>query len=157
VQRLAKAGIPVRFLQTNRDSDEKLHAKWAVFDQKNLLMGSANWSNAGLLCNRKKENAADSPPPSALESEDNPEGARPENSYPARLSKSNHEVALLMESPKLSKTFSQQFRQDWRNTFPILMKSEEEGRWKAIAPYNNIRFLPQRKPPSTGTLPAVNL
>ena len=48
IQKLDDAGVPIRFFKENKSTEEKLHAKWAVFDRKNLLIGSANWSSLGL-------------------------------------------------------------------------------------------------------------
>lgn len=117
VQRLAKAGVPIRFFDSNRDIEEKLHAKWAVFDRKNVLIGSANWSNAGLLSNAKPTGPRDAD-----------KGGNKE-----RVSKSNHEIALLVSSDKLGKTFADQVLFDWRNaSFPIL--EQVDGKWRPIRP-----------------------
>ncbi|EKE04181.1 MAG: hypothetical protein ACD_20C00098G0009 [uncultured bacterium] len=48
---LEKAGIPVQMYKVDEDINQKLHAKWAIFDNKELLIGSANWSAAGLETN----------------------------------------------------------------------------------------------------------
>lgn len=123
VQRLAREGVPIRFFASNRDIEEKLHAKWAVFDRQRVLMGSANWSNAGLLTNYPKKTA----PTDA--------SGRLE-----RLSKSNHEIALLIEAPKMARNFANQVMFDWNNaSFPIL--EQRDGKWRPI--------LPQSKKPST--------
>ncbi len=115
VQQLAKAGVPVRFFEANRDIEEKLHAKWAVFDRKRVLIGSANWSSAGLLTN----------------GEDQAEEGQPKQ----RLSRSNHEVALLIESTKLGRAFASQATWDFNNaSFPILEYREDLGKWKPIRP-----------------------
>jgi cardiolipin synthase len=139
VQRLAKADVPIRFLKTRREIEEKLHAKWAVFDEQRLLIGSANWSNAGLLCNREKEVAAT--PPTDPDEKGNP----------TRLSRSNHEVALLIESPRLGNNFVQQFRGDWWQTFPVLAKNEE-GQWKVLK-----SLLPFRAPDPKPDVPSTEI
>lgn len=120
VQALARAGVPIQFFKTNRDIEEKLHAKWAVFDRKRLLIGSANWSNAGLLSNGKEEDAK---PPLDID----------EDGKLERVSKSNHEVALLMELPKVAQNFANQLMYDWKNAaFPIL--EYRAGKWRKVIP-----------------------
>lgn len=122
VQKLAKAGIPIKFYKANRDTEEKLHAKWAVFDKKTLLIGSANWSIAGLVSNNKDDKPVTFP-----------------NGEVANIMKksgSNHEADVLIESAALSKAYVDQFSFDWKNrTFPILTKAEDgSGKWKRLKP-----------------------
>ncbi len=122
VQKLARAGVPIRFYKANREIDEKLHAKWALFDKQTLMIGSANWSNVGLLCNNPSQ------PPV-----EQPNGAE----VPLRKqSGANHEANVLIESKALAKPFVDQFWFDWRNrTFPILVKaSDGSGRWQRLVP-----------------------
>lgn len=115
VQQLAKAGVPIRFFEANREIEEKLHSKWAVFDRKRVIMGSANWSSVGLLSN----------------GEDLAEEGQPKQ----RLSKSNHEVALLIESTKLGRAFAKQADWDFKNaSFPILEYRESERKWRPVQP-----------------------
>lgn len=45
---LEEAGVPVRLYKINKDLQQRLHTKWALFDNKELLIGSANWSAVGL-------------------------------------------------------------------------------------------------------------
>ncbi|MEW5820272.1 MAG: phospholipase D-like domain-containing protein [Cyanobacteriota bacterium] len=48
---LQKAGVPIRMFNVNKDLTQRLHTKWAVFEEKgkqDLLIGSANWSAVGL-------------------------------------------------------------------------------------------------------------
>lgn len=51
---LKEAGVPIRSYNVNQDLSQRLHAKWAVFDNKELIIGSANWSAAGLENNVAK-------------------------------------------------------------------------------------------------------
>lgn len=44
-------GVPIRKYKVNKKIDQKLHSKWAVFDEKEVLIGSANWSAVGLETN----------------------------------------------------------------------------------------------------------
>lgn len=114
VQKLARHGIPIRFYSSDRESDEKLHAKWAVFDEKKLVIGSANWSKVGLLSNRK-----------ATEKND------PMN---RRISRGNHEMALMIDSKEIAQPFVQQALYDWHNrSFPIMEQNDKEE-WKPIKP-----------------------
>lgn len=114
VQKLAKAGVPIRFFATDRTIEEKLHSKWAVFDAKTLLVGSANWSNTGLLSDRE-----------------NPPGTPKSDPNRRRLSKSNREAVLLLTSPKLGQAFVEQMRYDWKAaSFPML--EWRDGKWRPI-------------------------
>lgn len=45
---LKENGVPIRMFRTNNSIDQRLHTKWAVFDNEELLIGSANWSAVGL-------------------------------------------------------------------------------------------------------------
>ena len=111
-QMLAKAGLPIRFYETNRDIEEKLHAKWSVFDRKKVLIGSANWSGAGLLSNG--------------------EDLAEEGKLKQRVSRSNHEVALLFESPKLARNYAAQALWDWKNASMPVMELNANNRWVPI-------------------------
>jgi len=60
---LRKAGVPVEEFKVNEDLKQRLHCKWAVMghqvkdnklDNLELLIGSANWSEAGLENNAEK-------------------------------------------------------------------------------------------------------
>lgn len=50
---LLKNGIPVRMFNADETINQRLHSKWAVFDDKELLIGSTNWSAMGLNQNLK--------------------------------------------------------------------------------------------------------
>jgi phosphatidylserine/phosphatidylglycerophosphate/cardiolipin synthase-like enzyme len=50
---LKEAGVPVKWYDVDTSVQEKLHAKWGVFDGKEVLNGSANWSYKGLHTNRE--------------------------------------------------------------------------------------------------------
>ena len=52
-QRLKEAGVPVKWFVPDEESKSKLHAKMAVFDDDQVILGSANWSYAGLNVNRE--------------------------------------------------------------------------------------------------------
>ncbi|MBQ9688055.1 phosphatidylserine/phosphatidylglycerophosphate/cardiolipin synthase family protein, partial [bacterium] len=45
---LMEAGVPVRVYKANKDVNQRMHAKWAVFDNKEVMIGSTNWSSKGL-------------------------------------------------------------------------------------------------------------
>ena len=120
---LDKAGVPIRFLSADRARDEKLHAKWAVFDRKNVLMGSANWSGVGLehkstgwieplkewdeMADALEEEAEEGPPEVARSGV-----------------KGNHEMDILIENaPKIADAFAHQACVDFKHSsFPILEK-----------------------------------
>jgi phosphatidylserine/phosphatidylglycerophosphate/cardiolipin synthase-like enzyme len=131
IQKLAKAGVPIRFFKSSREHEEKLHAKWAVFDRKNLLVGSANWSAIGL----ESRNAADSVNTlaNAMENLEVSEDAQ------RSISKTNHEIAILFEdSGEVGKTFAKQADFDFKNaSFPILEKGED-GKWHPIKRQLNV-------------------
>ncbi len=48
---LREEGVPIRKYKTNKMINQRMHCKWAVFDEKELLIGSANWSAVGLETN----------------------------------------------------------------------------------------------------------
>ncbi|MEI7473804.1 MAG: phospholipase D-like domain-containing protein [bacterium] len=58
---LKEAGVPIRTYKTNDEIKQRLHAKWAVFDNKEVVIGSANWSAAGLENNLDKGKRNDYP------------------------------------------------------------------------------------------------
>lgn len=45
---LREAGVPVRVYKSNKYLNQRMHAKWAVFDDKDVVIGSTNWSSQGL-------------------------------------------------------------------------------------------------------------
>ncbi|OGI16815.1 MAG: hypothetical protein A2287_02230 [Candidatus Melainabacteria bacterium RIFOXYA12_FULL_32_12] len=51
IKALYEAGVPLRMYQVNEEIEQRMHSKWAVFDDKELLIGSANWSMTGLESN----------------------------------------------------------------------------------------------------------
>ena len=51
IKALSEAGVPLRMYQVNEEIQQRMHSKWAVFDNKELLIGSANWSMTGLESN----------------------------------------------------------------------------------------------------------
>lgn len=58
---LKEEGVPIVKYKTNESIDQRMHCKWAVFDEKELLIGSANWSAKGLENNINKGNRSDYP------------------------------------------------------------------------------------------------
>ena len=50
---LKDAGIEVKWYTVDKSVNQMLHAKWGVFDDQELLVGSANWSRNGLTKNRE--------------------------------------------------------------------------------------------------------
>ncbi len=45
---LKENNIPVRLYKTDKNIRQRLHSKWAVFDDNEVIIGSANWSQAAL-------------------------------------------------------------------------------------------------------------
>lgn len=52
---LEAAGIEVRYLKVDLDSQEKLHAKTIAFDDDTVIMGSANFTKKGLTVNHEAD------------------------------------------------------------------------------------------------------
>jgi len=50
---LKKAGVDVKWYDVDTSQQQKLHAKWATFDGKEMIIGSANWTRQGLNINRE--------------------------------------------------------------------------------------------------------
>lgn len=51
---LIKNNVPVRLYKADEKITQRMHAKWAVFDDKEVVIGSTNWSAMGLNSNLKK-------------------------------------------------------------------------------------------------------
>lgn len=92
VDYLKNSGIPVRFYKPDWSKEEKLHAKWGVFDEEELVIGSANWSKVGLQSNSPTD---------------------PGFSSQLQFAKGNHEANVFIKSQELCKAFVQQFNYDW--------------------------------------------
>lgn len=45
---LRKNNIPIRVYKVDKSINQRLHSKWAVFDDKEVMIGSTNWSGMGL-------------------------------------------------------------------------------------------------------------
>jgi len=56
---LVKNGVPVRLYNFDERVNQRMHSKWAVFDDTELLIGSTNWSAQGLNANLKKGQRGD--------------------------------------------------------------------------------------------------
>ncbi len=52
---LREAGIPVRWFNVDVDKKQKLHAKMALFDDDKVIIGSANFTHAGLSINHEAD------------------------------------------------------------------------------------------------------
>ncbi|MCE1248551.1 MAG: phosphatidylserine/phosphatidylglycerophosphate/cardiolipin synthase family protein [Firmicutes bacterium] len=52
---LKDAGVPVRWYVPDKATENKLHAKIGVFDDDQVILGSANWTNAGFKVNREAD------------------------------------------------------------------------------------------------------
>jgi cardiolipin synthase len=52
---LRAAGVDVKWFRCNEKTQQKLHAKMAVFDDDQVIVGSANWSYAGFNTNREAD------------------------------------------------------------------------------------------------------
>ena len=53
-QELVENGVNIRQYKTDEKITQRMHSKWAVFDDKEVLIGSANWSGMALNQNLKK-------------------------------------------------------------------------------------------------------
>ena len=53
-QKLVENNIDVRQYKTDTNITQRMHGKWAVFDDKEILIGSANWSAMAMNQNLKK-------------------------------------------------------------------------------------------------------
>ncbi len=53
-QKLVENGIEVRQYKTDTNITQRMHGKWAVFDDSEILIGSANWSAMAMNQNLKK-------------------------------------------------------------------------------------------------------
>jgi cardiolipin synthase len=52
---LKKAGVPVKWYVCDPETKQKLHAKIGLFDDDQVIVGSANWSKAGFGTNREAD------------------------------------------------------------------------------------------------------
>jgi len=50
---LKENNIPIRIYKVDKTVNQRMHSKWAVFDDKELMIGSTNWSAMGLNQNLK--------------------------------------------------------------------------------------------------------
>lgn len=95
ITKLFNAGVPIKFLDVDWAAEEKLHSKLAVFDNEKTLIGSANWSKAGLYSNVPEDDDED-------------------QKYPQDgLNRGNHEASLLITSKKLASAFMENFNTLW--------------------------------------------
>ena len=85
---LSKAGIQTRWYDADTSQHQLLHAKWGVFDDNALLIGSANWTHNGLSTDLSNA----------------PQGTR-----------ANHEADVEIKDQALSNVFEKQFQEDWDN------------------------------------------
>ena len=53
-QELVENGVNIREYKTDERINQRLHSKWAVFDDREVMIGSTNWSAMGLNQNLKK-------------------------------------------------------------------------------------------------------
>ena len=53
-QELVENGVNIREYKTDEKINQRLHSKWAVFDDREVMIGSTNWSAMGLNQNLKK-------------------------------------------------------------------------------------------------------
>jgi len=53
-QTLVENGVNIREYKTDEKISQRLHSKWAVFDDREVMIGSTNWSAMGLNQNLKK-------------------------------------------------------------------------------------------------------
>ncbi|MDD3593826.1 MAG: phospholipase D-like domain-containing protein [Candidatus Gastranaerophilales bacterium] len=48
---LKEAGIDIRIYKGHRRTNQRMHAKWAIFDDADIFMGSSNWTSRALRQN----------------------------------------------------------------------------------------------------------
>lgn len=58
---LVENGIQVRVYKSDKTTRQRMHSKWAVFDDKEVMIGSTNWSAQGLNQNLGKGMRGDYP------------------------------------------------------------------------------------------------
>lgn len=134
IQKLDDAGVPIRFYKENRRTEEKLHAKWAVFDRKNLLIGSANWSSLGL----DSKNGASQLPVDSSEDEDEVKPRTP--------GKTNHEIAVMIEeAPNVAGNFAKQADHDFSYQKGVSALSKPVS-WNKIDSDKSWKDQPKREP-----------
>jgi phosphatidylserine/phosphatidylglycerophosphate/cardiolipin synthase-like enzyme len=52
--KLSENGIKIRTYNVDKAINQRMHGKWAVFDDGDIIIGSTNWSGAGMNQNIKK-------------------------------------------------------------------------------------------------------
>jgi len=52
-EELRKAGCEVKWFKPDAETGSKLHAKLGIFDDEEVILGSANWTGNGLTWNRE--------------------------------------------------------------------------------------------------------
>lgn len=85
VDELKKSGIDVRWYKADASTRQLLHAKWGVFDDSELIIGSANWTGAGLSA----------------------------DGIPSATAKANHEADVDIKDSATASVFEKQFMKDW--------------------------------------------
>lgn len=147
IQKLDDAGVPIRFFKENKVTEEKLHAKWAVFDRKHLLIGSANWSSLGLDSKGAEPPVQPTGDYGALSEAEEDQGGGSKIPY-----KTNHEIATMIENaPNVAGTFARQADHDFsfrrgvvELSKPVCWnKADETKNWKNQPPRK--AWSPKRK------------
>jgi phosphatidylserine/phosphatidylglycerophosphate/cardiolipin synthase-like enzyme len=54
-KQLKDAGVDVKWYVPNKQTENKLHAKIGIFDDDQVILGSANWTYAGFAVNREAD------------------------------------------------------------------------------------------------------
>ncbi len=116
IYEMIKSGVPVRFYNEHDETQERLHAKWSVFNRNELMIGSANISAAALETNLDQGERPDY--------ESVPEGQK--------YTRGNRDVALIVKSPELAKRFLEQFNVDWKYSLPIVSGQYEQTMNKPV-------------------------
>lgn len=99
---MMKAGVPVRFYNEWEEIGQKLHSKWTVFNNNEVIIGSANLSARGLETNKKPGLREDYP-----------------NHPGERYKRGNRDMAIVIpKSPKIAEAFIKQFQYDWDHSPP---------------------------------------
>ena len=98
---MIRAGVPVRYYREWAEIQEKLHAKWTIFNDDEMMIGSANLSAAAVETNVGS-------------------GVRPD--YPnhpgQRYERGNRDLAIVVKSAPVAKAFLKQFDYDWEYSPP---------------------------------------
>lgn len=97
-ERLKKSGVSVRPFKTDKSEAQRFHARWAIFDNEEVLVGTPHWEPTGL-----KNNFRGIYWDTAKQSDNS-------------LQKGNHEIAVTIRDRMTARTFIRQFQKDWEHS-----------------------------------------